>query len=117
MRVIPAAAALLLLVGVAAAQDVHVRQGVVYFQQQQYEKALEEFQQAHAERPGDASVDNLIGIAETTLGRIDEANRYYKLAIGLDPKLAGPYKNLAVNYLSASRYDLAEEVLKEASRL
>ena len=51
MRVIPAAGALLLLISVAAAQDVHVRQGVAYFQQQQYAKALEEFQQAHAERP------------------------------------------------------------------
>ena len=112
-----AAGVLLVVAAVAAAQDAHVRQGVVYFQQQQYAKALEEFQQAHAARPDDASVDNLIGIAETRLGQIEEANQYYKLAIGLDPKLAGPYKNLAVNYLSASHYVLAEEVLKEAVRL
>jgi tetratricopeptide (TPR) repeat protein len=104
----------LLAASIAPAQDAHVRQGVTYFQQEQYAKALEEFQQAHAAQPNDASVDNLIGIAETKLGQIDEGNRYYKLAIGLDPRLAGPYKNLAVNYLSATHYDLAEQVLKQA---
>ena len=108
---------LLLVASIASAQDSHVRQGVAYFQQEQYAKALGEFQQAHAARPDDASVDNLIGITDTKLGQVDEANRYYKLAIGLDPKLAGPYKNLAVNYLSASHYDLAEEVLKQAAPL
>ena len=104
----------LLTASIASAQDAHVRQGVTYFQQEQYGKALEEFQQAHATQPNDASVDNLIGITNTRLGQIDEANRYYKLAIDLDPKLAGPYKNLAVNYLSGSHYDLAEQVLKQA---
>ena len=44
------------------------------------------------QRPDDASVDNLIGIADTKLGQMDEGNRYYKLAIGLDPKLAGHTK-------------------------
>jgi len=74
-------------------------------------------QQAHAARPDDASIDNLIGIADTKLGKIDEANEYYKLAIDVDPKLDGPYKNLAVNYLSTSRYDLAEQALKHAAEL
>ncbi len=117
MRMMPTVSALFLLTGLAVAQDVHVRQGVADFQQQQYAKALAEFQQAHAAQPDDASIDNLIGITATKLGQVDEANRYYKLAIGLDPKLAAPYKNLAVNYLSTSQYDLAEKVLNEAAYL
>ena len=82
-----------LVASIASAQDAHVRQGVAYFKQEQYAKALEEFQQAQTTRADDALVHNLIGITDTKLGQVDEANRYYKLAIGLDPKPCGAIQN------------------------
>jgi tetratricopeptide (TPR) repeat protein len=64
---------------------------------------------AGATRPTqNASIQNLLGVTETRLGRIDEANRYYRQAIYLDAILPGPHKNLGVNYLSSHQYGLAE---------
>ena len=45
-------------------------------------------------------IENFIGITETKLGRIDEANKDYENASASIPKLAGPHKNLGFNYLS-----------------
>src|SRR5580704_5726732 len=91
------------------AESPHLRNAVSLFKQEQYEEALAEFTEAHIAQPEDASIDNLIGVTETKLGRLDEANRYYDLASRLDPHLLGPHKNLAVNYLDTKNYDLAEK--------
>jgi tetratricopeptide (TPR) repeat protein len=105
------------LLSSAAAQpgdNSHLQNAVVLFKQGQYEKALAEFKEAHVARPKDATIVNLIGVTETKLGSLDEANRYYIQAIRLNPHLPSPHKNLAVNYLSAKNYELAERELKEA---
>jgi tetratricopeptide (TPR) repeat protein len=92
----------------------HLRNAVALFKQEQYEEALAEFKEAHVAQPEDASIVNLIGVTETKLGSLDEANCYYIQAIKLDPHLPGPHKNLAVNYLDTKNYDLAEKELKSA---
>jgi protein O-GlcNAc transferase len=105
------------LLSPAAAQPAgnsHLQSAVVFFRQGQYEKALAEFKEAHIAQPKDASIDNLIGVTETKLGSLDDANQNYNQAIKLNPHLPGPHKNLAVNYLNAKRYDLAERELKSA---
>ena len=111
---------LLALFGVAAAQSTansHLQSGLALFKQGQFESALEEFKQAHIAQPQDASIDNLIGITDTKIGNLDEANRYYTQAIQLNPQLPGPHKNLGFNCLTAKMYDLAERELKIASDL
>jgi tetratricopeptide (TPR) repeat protein len=108
---------LFVLLSSAAAQPAvnsHLQNAVALFKQGQYENALGELKDAQAAQPKDASIANLIGVTETKLGSLDEANRYYIQAIGLNPRLAGPHKNLAVNYLSAKNYELAERELKKA---
>ena len=62
-------------------------------------------------------IENFIGITETKLGRIDEANKDYETASTLDPKLAGPHTNLGFNYLSRKQYPLAEKQLRTALAL
>jgi Flp pilus assembly protein TadD len=103
---------------VCFAQDsVHLSQGASYFRQGNYDSALAEFRAAQAERPRDAAIMNLIGVTETKLGRIEDADEEYKRAIAVDPTLLAPHKNLAVNYLSAAQYREAEQQLKEALKL
>jgi tetratricopeptide (TPR) repeat protein len=104
----------LLLLRFAGAENLSLQNGLVLFKQGQYEKALGEFQQAQIAQPANASIKNLLGVTETKLGRIDEANSYYQQAIHLDAKLPGPHKNLGVNYLSSHQYGLAEREFKAA---
>jgi tetratricopeptide (TPR) repeat protein len=99
------------------AQQTPMQRGLELFRQEKYEAALQQFRDAHHLHPADASIENFIGIIETRLGRIDEANTDYEAAANIDPKLPGPAKNLGFNYLSAGRYELAEKRLKTALAL
>ena len=107
----------LLLSCIALGQGNSLERGLELFRQEKYEAALQQFQDARRLRPADATLDNFIGITETRLGRIDEANADYKTAIRLDPKLAGPHTNLGFNYLGKKQYELAETQLKTALAL
>ncbi|MGB0122038.1 MAG: tetratricopeptide repeat protein [Silvibacterium sp.] len=99
------------------AQSPHLAQGAADFRQGDFNGALTEFRAAQSESPHDATIMNLIGITETKLGQIDEANEEYKKAIAADPALLAPHKNLAVNYLAAARYREAESQLNTALKL
>lgn len=108
---------LLLLAANVAAQSGPLQQGVDLFRQGRYEEALRELTEAQRTRPDDAVLENLIGVTETKLGQTEEANHAYESAIRLNPKLPGPHKNLAFNYLQAGQYALAEAQLKIALTL
>ncbi len=94
-----------------------LQRGLELFRQEKYEAALQQFEEARRQQPGNASIDNFIGITETKLGRLDEANKDYETAIRIDPKLAGPHTNLGFNYLSKKQYELAEKQLRTALAL
>lgn len=104
----------LLLASIALGQNDALQRGLQLFQQQNYEGALQQFREARRGRPSDASLVNFIGITETKLGRIEEANHDYEAAARLDPKLPGPPKNLGFNYLGKGQYVLAEKPLHTA---
>ncbi len=103
-----------LLLSVSLGQNDALQKGLQLFQQQKYEAALQQFNEARRGRPSDASLVNFIGITETKLGRVEEANHDYEAAARLDPKLPGPPKNLGFNYLGKGQYDLAEKPLHTA---
>jgi tetratricopeptide (TPR) repeat protein len=113
LLVVPVLFALTVSVAPQPAGRSHLQNAVVLFKQGQYEKALAEFKEAQVV-PNNASIDNLIGVTETKLGSLNEANRYYTQAIKLDPQLSGPHKNLSVNYLETKNYGQAERELKSA---
>ena len=112
IRRLPAILATLLLSLAALGQDNPLQRGLELFRQEKYEAALQQFQDARRLQPTNASIDNFIGITETKLGRIDEANKDYEAASRIDPKLAGPHTNLGFNYLSKREYALAEKQLR-----
>jgi tetratricopeptide (TPR) repeat protein len=109
--------ALIVLSLVALGQADSLQRGLELFRQEKYEAALQQFEEARRLQPNNASIDNFIGITETKLGRIDEANRDYQAASRIDPKLAGPHTNLGFNYLSRKQYELAEKQLQTAFAL
>ena len=110
-------AVLMLAAALALAQNPAFRKGVELFQQARYEEALGEFEQAGRAEPGNAAIENALGLACTKLNRIEQANRHYEKAIRLDPKLADPHRNLGIDYLDAKQYDTAEKQFQIALTL
>ena len=110
---------LLLLSGpiFAQTQDSHLERGVDLLRQQQFAEALPEFEQAQHTHPNVPDIDNLLGIILTQLNRLPEADQHYRKAIALDPRLAGPHKNLGFNELNEKHYAEAERELKRALSL
>jgi tetratricopeptide (TPR) repeat protein len=102
---------------IALGQADSLQRGLELFRREKYEAALQQFEEARRLQPGNASIDNFIGITETKLGRLEEANKDYETAIRIDPKLAGPHTNLGFNYLSKKQYELAEKQLRTALAL
>ncbi|MEG9435051.1 tetratricopeptide repeat protein [Edaphobacter sp. HDX4] len=101
----------------AYGQSTPLQLGILSLERGDYPAALRELKEASHGRPNDASIHNFIGITETKLGDIDDADREYQAASRLDPTLSGPYKNLGFNYLNAGQYELAEAPLKTALSL
>ena len=60
-----------------------------------WEEAAELLRQAHAKDPGNAAIVTDLAFALAHLGRRDEAERFYRAAIDLDPKRFYAYANLA----------------------
>jgi tetratricopeptide (TPR) repeat protein len=99
------------------AQSPALDEGVKLFREGRFGEALVQLEQAHRNAPGNATVENLLGITETRLGHIEKADIHYRNAIRLDPALAVAHKNLGFNLLAAKDYASAEPELREASRL
>lgn len=90
--------------------------GVELLRRGRFEDALRSFLAAERAQSKNAVLENLIGITETRLGRLDDANKHYGRSIELDSKLSDPHKNLGVNYLTVRQYDAAEKELNSALR-
>jgi len=66
------------------------------------------------ESPGDIKAHNLLGIALTTIGKIEEANTHFLKAIELRPGFYPAMKNLAINEMKLNRMDEAKAHFTEA---
>jgi protein O-GlcNAc transferase len=110
-------AALLVLASSLGAQNAAFDEGVKLIREGRFDQARVKLEEAHRLAPGNATIENLLGITETKLGNIDEANRDYRNAIRLEPSLATAHKNLGFNLLTAKDFSHAEPELREAQRL
>ena len=86
-------------------------------QKQQFKPAIELLQKILAHSPNDLKALNLIGIALTASGRIEEANVHFQKAIGLNPKFYPALKNLALNEIALKRIEEAKAHLTQVSEL
>ena len=113
-------ASLLIFVALAPwlrAQPTAMEEGVSLFREGKLDQALVKLNEAHRIAPRDPTIENLLGITETRLGHIKEADNHYRSAIRLDPSQAAPHRNLGFNLLNSRDYVHAEPELREASRL
>jgi tetratricopeptide (TPR) repeat protein len=106
----------LLLVSLNA-QNPALDEGVQLIRDGKFDQALIKLEQAHRIAPRNATIENLLGITDTKLGRIEDADSHYRLAIHLDPRQAAPHRNLGFNLLTARDYVAAEPELRQASEL
>jgi tetratricopeptide (TPR) repeat protein len=109
--------ALVALAATLSAQPTALDEGVQLIREGRFDQALVKLGQAHRIAPRNATIENLLGITETQLGHIDEANDHYRNAISLDPSQAAPHRNLGFSLLNAKDFVHAEPELREASRL
>jgi tetratricopeptide (TPR) repeat protein len=105
------------LVTSLSAQPTALDDGVKLIREGRFDQALVKLEQAHRIAPRNATIENLLGITETWLGHMDEANKHYHNAIRLDPSQAAAHKNLGFNLLTAKDFADAETELRDASRL
>ena len=99
------------------AQPTALEEGVRLIREKRFDQALAKLEQAHRIAPRNASIENLLGITETQLGRVDDADNHYRNAIRLDPLQPSPHRNLGFNLLNEKDFSHAESALREASRL
>ncbi len=116
-RMLACALVLIALASWLSAQSTALDEGVRLIREGRFEQALVKLEEAHRMAPGNATIENLLGISETKLGHIENANNRFNEAIRLDPSQAAPHRNLGVNLLNSKDYVQAEHELREASRL
>jgi len=100
-----------------SAQTTELDEGVKLIRAGQFEQALVKLEEAHRHAPANATIENLLGIVETQLGRVDEADNHYRSAIKLEPSQAASHRNLGFNLLTAKDFTAAEPELREAAHL
>ncbi|HTW81026.1 MAG TPA: tetratricopeptide repeat protein [Terracidiphilus sp.] len=99
------------------AQNTALDQGIQLIREGKFDQAVVKLEQAHRIAPENATIENLLGIAETKLGRIAAADVHYRNAIRIDPSQPAPHRNLGVNLLTEKNYEASGSELREASRL
>src|SRR4029077_3213062 len=91
-----------------SAQPTALDEGVRLIREGRFDQALVKLEQAHSIAPGNATIENLLGITETKLGHVENANNRFNEAIRLDPSQAAPHRNLGFNLLNSKDYVHAE---------
>ncbi|MBA3696826.1 MAG: type IV pilus biogenesis/stability protein PilW [Methylotenera sp.] len=88
----------------------HTDLGAVYYQQKQYEIALEEFTEAIKTDPGFALAYNGLGLVHSALGQNDLADADFRKSIQLEPNNSESHNNYGGFLCARGRYD---ESIKE----
>jgi predicted Zn-dependent protease len=87
--------------------------GVHYIGREDFAAAVRALEPWLAQSPGNLKGLNLLGLALTAQGRIDEANARFREALRHDPAFYAARKNLAVNEFNRGRTAEAERELNE----
>jgi tetratricopeptide (TPR) repeat protein len=90
-----------------------LEQAARYLQQNQPKEAIEILQKVLEASPRDARAHNLLGVALSSSGRMEEASKHFRTAVEADPKLFPALKNLALNELKLGRPAEAEKYLRK----
>lgn len=97
--------------------NIHNNLGYIYFQKNENEKALEEFQKAIDINPTYGDAYHNLGNTYYQMKKIKEAEESYRKAIEINPNLWQSHQNLAVLYHESGRSNLAIEEIKKAMEI
>jgi tetratricopeptide (TPR) repeat protein len=92
-------------------------QALTLIKQQQVEQGIALLRKILVQSPDDLRAHNLLGIALTTSGKIQEANTHFQKAIELNPRFYPALKNLALNEMRLNRIEEAKAHLAQALQI
>ncbi|MGH7527849.1 MAG: tetratricopeptide repeat protein, partial [Gemmatimonadales bacterium] len=95
-------------------ERAHFQLGNAYFGQQDYEKAIAEYQTSVEIAPDFAPAYNILGYANRQAGRFDEAEKAFKRYIELIPEDPNPYDSYAELLMKMGRYDESIAMYRKA---
>jgi len=87
--------------------------GNVYGKEHQWEKAIENYNQALKESPGSFMVWRNLGIAQYNIGEMENAIASLEKAREVDPKYISPYLDLGMIYQLQGKDDLALTIYRD----
>jgi tetratricopeptide (TPR) repeat protein len=90
----------------------HYRAALKHLKAEQYEKALDELDEAIALGPKYGDLHNFRGVALCELGRVDEGIAAFRRTVALNPDYSIAKLNLAFAHLRAGQFKDAEHVLE-----
>ena len=96
------------------ARPASYEEAVSLIQRQQFEPGIALLRKILEQSPNDLRANNLMGIALTASGKIEEANPYFQKAIELNPRFYPALKNLAINEMRLNRIEDAKSHLTQA---
>lgn len=93
---------------------IHYEMGVLYYQEGDTIRALQELVKAKEKNSRDKHIWNALGLAYKERKLYKEAEEAFKRAVSLDSKFSEAYNNLGVLYLDLKRYKEAIEAFEKA---
>jgi tetratricopeptide (TPR) repeat protein len=108
---------MIVLLWVSPQEQVSYEQALSLIKQQKIEQGIAVLRKVLDRSPEDIKAHNLLGIALTTSGSVDEANDHFRKAIELNPRFYPALKNLAINEMRLNRIDDAKTHLAQALQI
>jgi tetratricopeptide (TPR) repeat protein len=85
---------------------------VAFVEQRDFAAAIAILERVLRESPADLKALNLLGIALTSAGRVQEGNAAFQKALAVDPRFHPARKNLAINEFNRGHLSIAERELR-----
>ncbi len=94
--------------------DSILRQGIIFLNHNDYERAIEQFDKAISLQPNSAKVYNLLGISYFQSKNYKLAENQFDRAVDLDPSYAQAYGNLGGTYYIEHQFEKAKDMFMKA---
>ncbi len=94
--------------------------GLIYYEKNECEAAIKEYEQAlqfAAGHPNHGDIENDLGVAYFSLGKMEEAASHYSKAVEIHPEDADAQYNLALTLQRLNRFDEALRHARDAVRI
>ena len=95
------------LIAAQSPPQIRYQEVVSLIDKQEIQPAINLLRKILEEFPNEIKAHNLLGIALTIAGQVEEANAHFQKAIQMNPRFYPAFKNLAINEMALKRFDEA----------